>query len=682
MKSLKDIKGFGEKTISYLNKLGIYTAMDLVYYFPRDYEEFRTPKLISNVKIGYIETIKVKLLSKPRVFYKGKFNITYVNCSDGMSMIRATWFNSPYLAQKYDKDDTLILRGKIVYVNSHLTINQPRIYDDDKYKELENTLNPVYSLTKGLKNETIKKAIRTILSEKEIDDYIPTELRKKRELAEINFSLNRVHFPQNLDEMLLARKRLVYDELFIFSLQLLYYKTKDNIKGLKELIDGDTKLIDKIIANLPYELTSGQKEALDGIIHDFKTQKVMNRLIEGDVGSGKTIIAFLAMLYVASCHYQSVMMAPTEVLAIQHYENLCKLINDNNLEYKVCLLTSSLKAKERNEILLALKNGEYDFVIGTQSLFSKDVEYKNLAFIITDEQHRFGVNQRKTLEEKAIMQNVLVMSATPIPRTLAMLLYADLDISIMKDKPKNRLPIKNAVITEVDRERAYKAIMKQLESGHQAYVICPSIEAQLDESGSFANFQNVMEYTKKLKDFFGKKIKIESLHGKMKNKDKEIIMQRFKDKEIDILVSTTVIEVGVDCPNATIIMIEDAGRFGLATLHQLRGRVGRGEDQSFAVFVDTTNTENSQKRLKVLADSNDGFYIAEQDLKLRGPGDIFGVKQSGVMEFNLADIYTDYFIFKEAAYDAKELLSSDEKLTHNIALKQKIEEFGEKSLII
>ena len=682
MKKLQDIKGFGEKTINYLNKLGIYTPSDLVTYFPRDYEEFRTPKLISNVTVGDTETIKVKLLSKPRVFYKGKLKITYVNCSDGMSMIRATWFNATYLAQKYDKDDILILRGKIVYVNAHLTINQPRIYDEDKYKEFENTLNPVYSLTKGLKNESIKKAIKTILTDVEIDDYIPIELRKKRELAELNYSLNRVHFPQNFEEMLLARKRLVYDELFLFSLQLLYYKKKEDLKGLKELTIGDIKLIDKIKNNLPFTLTDGQNEAIDGIISDFKNQKIMNRLIEGDVGSGKTIVVFLAMLYVASCGFQSVMMAPTEVLAIQHYENLSKLISDNKLDFKVCLLTSSLKAKERKELLKSIQNGDYDFVIGTQSLFSKDVEYKNLAFIITDEQHRFGVNQRKTLEEKAIAQNVLVMSATPIPRTLAMLLYADLDISIMKDKPKNRLPIKNAIITDVDREKAYKTILKQIDMGHQAYVICPSIDSQSDESGSFANFQNVIDYTKKLKSFYGKKVNIEYLHGKMKTKEKDEIMQMFKDKKIDILVSTTVIEVGVDCPNATIIMIEDAGRFGLATLHQLRGRVGRGEAQSYAVFVDTTNSENSQKRLKVLSESNDGFYIADEDLKLRGPGDIFGVKQSGSMEFNLADIYTDYFIFKEAANDAKEILQNDDKLSHNIALKQKIEEFGEKSLII
>lgn len=682
MKSLKDIKGFGDKTVSYLNKIGIYTIFDLLYCFPRDYEEFRTPKLISNVKLGDIETIKVKLLSKPRVFYKGRFNITYVNCSDGKSSIRATWFNSPFLVQKYDKDDVLILRGKITYVNSHLTINQPRIYTEEKYKEFENTLNPIYPLTKGLKNESIKKAIKSLLEEIEIDDYLPLEIRKERELAEINYCLNRVHFPLNFDEMLLARKRLVYDELFIFSLQLLYYKKKENIKGLKELTTGDTKLIDKIIKNLAFELTEGQKEAIDGIINDFKNQKLMNRLIEGDVGSGKTIVAFLSMIYVASCGYQSVMMAPTEVLATQHYENLTKLIEDNKLDYKVCLLTSSITSKEKKEILKSLKNGEYNFVIGTQSLFSKDVEYKNLAFIITDEQHRFGVNQRKSLEEKAITQNVLVMSATPIPRTLAMLFYADLDISVMKDKPKNRLPIKNAVITEDLREKAYKAILKQIEMGHQAYVICPSIEPEVDEEGSFANFQNVIDYTKKLKSYFVKNINIEYLHGKMKNKDKEMIMNDFKDKKIDILVSTTVIEVGVDCNNATIIMIEDAGRFGLATLHQLRGRVGRGDSQSYAIFVDTLNTENSQKRLKVLSESNDGFYIAEQDLKLRGPGDIFGVKQSGAMEFNMADIYTDYFVFKEAFNDAKEVLTKDEKLTNHLSLKQKIEQFGEKSLVI
>ena len=682
---LTDIKGIGEKTEKLLNKLEIFEAEDLLNYYPRDYEFFSEPKTIANVKVGNVESIKVIITSKPSMFNKNRISITSVTVSDGFSRIKATWFNIPYINKYLEVGRVVILRGKIINNKTGLTINQPKIYEENNYINIQNSLSPIYPLTKGLSNELVRKSVKEVLAlNKDIEnEYLDKNLREKRQLAEINYSLEKIHFPLNYNELLVARRRLVYDEFFMFNLGIKLYKTNEKLEGISGLKNKDKNIILKVIKNLDYKLTNGQKKAIKDILSDFNNCKLMNRLLQGDVGSGKTIVAILSMIYVAYNNFQSVLMAPTEVLARQHYDNIKKIINKNQLDIEVSLLTGSLKKSERNNILKSIKNGDTDIIIGTHAVFSDDIEYDNLAYIVTDEQHRFGVNQRKALEDKSKLVNKLVMSATPIPRTLAMLLYADLDISLIKEKPENRLPIKNAVIPDTDREKAYKKIKSEIELGHQAYIICASIEEN-DENGNFYNLQNVNDYAKNIRKYFPNSVVIEVLHGKMKNSQKELIMERFKNAEIDILVSTTVVEVGVDCPNATVIMVEDAGRFGLASLHQLRGRVGRGSSQSYAIFVDTTMTENSKKRLDVLKNSNDGFYIAEEDLKLRGPGDIFGVKQSGSLDFKLADLYTDADILKEVAEDVDNLIKNDPDLSKssNILLKTKIDNYIKKGYTI
>ena len=690
MQKLSELKGVGEKTEKYLNKLGINIPSDLLYYFPRDYEYYSEPKNIVETVPNTIETIKVRIVSKAQMIYKNRLKLTYVNVSDGMRIIKAVWFNIPYITNYLTIDRVVILRGRISAKNNNISIIQPKIYDVDEYIKIEKKLKPIYTITKGINNDTIKKLVEQVIEDNknENNDFLSIDIRQNRELAELNHSLYHIHFPNDINDMKVARKRLVYNEFFLFSLGILFFKEKNENKGIEEIKNYDKKIIKKIINNLPYTLTIGQNKAIDDIFNDFTNVKLMNRLIQGDVGSGKTIIAFLAMIAVATCNIQSAMMAPTEVLAIQHFSNLKKIIDDNELNINICLLTSSTKIKQRREILKNLSEGNIDIIIGTHSLISKDVVYKNLGLIITDEQHRFGVLQRQDFANKSIRTNTLIMSATPIPRTLYMLLYADMDISLIKDKPQNRLPIINGIIHTKnyydsikseynDKKKTYDFILKEINKGHQAYIICPSIDGNNDNNGSFNNFQNVVEYEKKIKKIFPKNIKIAKLHGKMKNDEKEKIMTDFKNKNIDILISTTVIEVGVDCENATIIMIEDAGRFGLATLHQLRGRVGRGDKQSYAIFVDSIGTEESIKRLNILIKSNDGFYIADEDLKLRGPGDVFGIKQSGSIDFKIANMYEDSDIFKMAAEDAKKILKDDNNLNkkNNETLKAILDEY-------
>ena len=683
-KKLTDLKGIGEKTEKYLNKLGIYVPSDLLYYFPRDYETYEEPKRVFDVEIGKIQTIRVMICDNPVHFRRGKLDIVYVYVDDGERRIRAYWFNAFYIASRLKKGEIVILRGRLTFSKAGCTITQSKIYDVKQYEALKGRINPIYSLTKGITNETIKKSIKSLFEEiKKVDEYLPKRILETNDFMDIRDSLYHIHFPKDFDNLLKARKRLIYDEFFLFSLGILYAKDKTERKTYAELKDLNIEKLNDIKSRLPYTLTNSQNVVIDEILNDFKENKIMNRLLEGDVGSGKTIVAFLIIALIADKHFQTAIMTPTEVLSSQHYENFLAINEKLNLNLNIKLLTSSTKLKEKKEIYKQLESGEVDCIIGTQSLINDDIKYKNLAFCVIDEQHRFGVNERKQLQKKGDKVNVLVMSATPIPRTLSLLLYADLSISKLVDKPIGRLPIKNAVITEKDREKGYKAIKKEIDLGHQAYVICPSIESS-EEEGSFANFQNVTDYTKKLKDYFGKNVRVGMLHGKMKPKEKSEVMKEFKEGNIDIICSTTVIEVGVDVPNATFIMIEDAGNFGLATLHQLRGRVGRGTEQSYALFVDTIGTDKSRERLAVLKKSNDGFYIAECDLKMRGPGDIFGVKQSGDMEFKLGDIYTDMEVFKNAALCAKEIIKNDSNLSkkENFLIKCKLDEYVKNSYTI
>ena len=683
MAKLTDIKGIGPKIEKYFANLGINTIKDLLYFFPRDYEQYEDPIDIIKLETGKVSTVHAMVVTKPSLYKKGRMSITSLWLDDGTGRIRAFWFNIPFINKSLSIGTSRIFRGRVGRLKNGIGLSQCKIFKKEVYDEFKGNLSPVYSLTKGLNNNTVKKTIKNLLDDGSLSgdlfkEYLPKNIVDERELCDLSFAFNHIHFPKKFEDMQVARKRLVYDEFFLFSLAMLTNKDQKVKDGRMELKGIEQTVLDSMVKKLPFKLTKGQKDALDDIINDMKSGKRMNRLIEGDVGSGKTIVAILTALLVANKGIQTAFMAPTEVLAEQHYKTAVDLLG---AEANVAILTGSTIVKDRKLILEKLKSGEIDILIGTHALFSKDVEYKDLGLCVIDEQHRFGVSQRKELEEKSNNANVLIMSATPIPRTLAMLIYADMDISRILDKPQNRIPIKNYVANITEREKAYRSMKKQIDLGHQAYVICPAIEKNEDgDIGSFANYQNVVEYAERLKSFYGRGIRIGVLHGKMKPSEKYDIMKRFKDGEIDILVSTTVVEVGIDVPNATFMMVEDASAFGLAQLHQLRGRVGRSDNQSYALFVDTNPSEKSEKRLKILANSNDGFYIAEEDLKLRGPGDIFGVKQSGDMDFKLADMYTDIQLFRYASVDAKEFL--DKKIKLSEELKEKLNDYIKMGLVI
>ena len=531
-------------------------------------------------------------------------------------------------------------------------MEQPEIFEPEAYEKVCSSIQPVYSLTEGLHQKMIGKLIRQVLDEGALfEDYLPEELRLEFHLSEYNFALHNIHYPKDKDSLILARRRLGFDEFFLFALAIRRMKaSRERSKNIHRA-DGRT-WAQEFIKSLDYSLTSAQQRAWREISMDFSGQHVMNRLLQGDVGSGKTVIAQLALLTAAQAGYQGCLMAPTEVLARQHYESF---LRDFERFYKIsgiriccALLTGSMKAKEKRAVYEALENHEIDILIGTHAVIQEKVHFHDLGIVITDEQHRFGVSQREWLSGKGELPHVLVMSATPIPRTLAIILYGDLDISVIDELPAQRRPIKNCVVDPGYRPAAYRFIENQVAEGHQVYIICPMVE-----ESEFMQLENVLDYTEKIKKILPPSIKVDYLHGKMTGVQKDEIMDRFYRKEIQVLVSTTVIEVGINVPNATVMMVENAERFGLAQLHQLRGRVGRGDAQSYCIFVQSGKSESVKERLEILVRSNDGFYIASEDLKLRGPGDMFGLRQSGLMDFHIADLYQDSDLLQIAGNCAK-----------------------------
>lgn len=537
-------------------------------------------------------------------------------------------------------------------------MEQPAIYTPEKYEAMEHLLLPVYSLPKGLSNQLVLKAERSILEEEHLfRDYLPTELREKHQLCEYNYAIKQIHFPDDMETLIEARKRLVFDELFLFILNLQYQKEKKEKEKNQFSFQSDD-FVEQLIEKLPYKLTNAQLRALSEVRTDMRSDYVMQRLIQGDVGSGKTIIAFLAMADTAHNGCQSAIMAPTEVLARQHYESFQSMCEIFGLDFPVILITGSMTAKQKKLAYQEILDNQDALIIGTHALIQEKVIYQNLALVITDEQHRFGVKQREIFSEKGTKPHILVMSATPIPRTLAIILYGDLDISVVDEVPAKRLPIKNCVVDTRYRPKAYQFIEKEVAAGHQAYVICPLVEESENMEA-----ENVTDYAKRLKEELPDTIEIGLLHGQMKPAQKNDIMERFAANEIQVLVSTTVVEVGVNVPNATVMMIENAEHFGLAQLHQLRGRVGRGDAQSYCIMVNCSNSKESQKRLDILNHSNDGFKIASEDLKLRGPGDFFGIRQSGEMQFALADIYQDAYIMQRASEEVADILGKDPELS-------------------
>lgn len=642
---IRNIKGIGEKTASLFAKLGIYTMEELLQYYPRNYDCFEPPICIRDFDDSKTAALKGIILDNAAITYTNRYKLLSVIVKDeNNDRIKLLWYNMPFLKGTLKSGSTYIFRGRINYKGNNIIMEQPEIYSLHAYNEKMGEMQPIYGLTKGLSGKTVIKAVKEALNICDHEkDYLPLSLRKEYNLAEYNFAVRNIHFPKNTDILHEARKRLAFDEFFRFIISLREFKGKDK-KEKNNFIIKHHKETEKIIEGLPFNLTDAQKAVFEEIKSDLSGQSVMNRLIQGDVGSGKTIVAVLAMIDTALSEYQAIMMAPTEVLARQHYDYITQMITDFNLPFEASILTGSMTAKQKRIEYERIKSGNTKIIIGTHAIIQENVMYDNPALVITDEQHRFGVRQRENLAEKGCRPHILVMSATPIPRTLAIILYGDLDISVMNQMPADRLPVKNCVVGTDYRSNAYRFIEKEVKKGRQVYVIC----AMVEESDNY-EAENVMDYSEKLKNILPPDICVECLHGKMKPSMKNLIMERFASGEINVLVSTTVIEVGINVPNATVMMIEDAQRFGLAALHQLRGRVGRGKHQSYCIFVNTSKSKEAQKRLDILNKSNDGFFIASQDMKLRGPGDFFGVRQSGDMDFNIADIYTDADILKNAS---------------------------------
>lgn len=659
--NIRELKGIGEKSEQLFHKLNVYNTDDLLKFYPRTYDVYEEPVMVSQMTEEKVYTLRAVVVSPCELNVRSRYKILTVTLADEEGKrIRATWFNMPFLKNQLKQGYRYIFRGKAAFRGSLVFMEQPILYTMDEYEQKLNSMQPIYSLTAGLTNNLVIKAIKQCLLQAGREfEYLPDRILQDNELMPYNEAVAKIHFPKDMNELFKARKRIVFDEFLLFSLGIRNRKNANLIAENDIIIPKSTKSA-RILANLEYNLTNAQKKVCEEIANDMTSHHVMNRLVQGDVGSGKTIIALLAMTDAASAGYQSALMAPTEVLAKQHYESFCEIIQKNNLDINCVLLTGSMTAAAKRKVHEAVSDGSADFVIGTHAVITDNVVFNRLGLVITDEQHRFGVSQREKLHKKGENPHILVMSATPIPRSLAIILYGDLDISIIDEKPSNRLPIKNCVVDTSYREKAYKFIQDELNRGHQAYIICAM--AQENEENDGMELENVVQYAEKLKSRYDASIRIEYLHGKMKPAEKNRIMEEFEKGDIKILVSTTVVEVGINVPNATVIMVENSERFGLSGLHQLRGRVGRGKDQSYCIFVSDTKNPLTKERLKILKDSNDGFYVAEQDLKLRGPGDMLGTRQSGDFNFALADIYADAATLKLASTAATKLLEEDPAL--------------------
>lgn len=690
---LRELKGIGEKTEKLFQGMGIYTIADLLSHFPSGYIAYTEPQPIAGLSEGEDAAVLCVLEKDASIISVKGRSMVSARARDGSGRLALSWFNAPYLRANLKAGRKLVLYGRAHSYGRGFSMVQPKIFSPEEYEKRKGRLFPVYAQTKGLGNAAIQKAVRQALEsiERERDkafrgidnnglkrlfsDFVPESIRYNRGLCSIAEAIRGVHFPESGEQLASARERLSYNELFLFSAAL-YRRRLDNKEQGSKLCVKKSELTDRLIESLPYRLTEGQRRALEDIRGDLASGYVMNRMLQGDVGSGKTVIAFAAMLDTAMSGFQAALMAPTELLARQHYQNMCKLLGEHGIDIEVQLLTGGMKEREKRDIRERIERGECRLLIGTHALFQESVEFRELALVITDEQHRFGVLQRRDFMEKGRSPHVLVMSATPIPRTLALLLYIDMQVSRITELPSNRLPIKNAVIHEADREKAYRFILDEIKKGRQAYIICPMVE-----KNDVLELKSVEEELPRLRKLLPGELRLAGLHGRMKPGEKDEVMDSFLRGNIDILISTTVVEVGVDVPNSTIMLIENAERFGLAQLHQLRGRVGRSGHQSYCIFMDAKNSGVSRERLDILAHSNDGFHIAEEDLRLRGPGDIFGFRQSGELLFSLADVYRDKELMEKASQDAAFILSSDPGLSlpEHEALRKRLSEYIEET---
>lgn len=672
MIQLTELKGIGSQRAELFFKNGVENVMDLITYFPRTYLDERSRTPISNIQVGEDVVIRARLISEPRNFHKGKWTITNARIADETGELAVVWFNQPYLIRNLVEGELYLFKGKIKRNYNRIQLTSPQV---QKAEEDMPGIVPVYPLGGGLTQKMVQAAVQQALGylEEEADPLPPAY---RQNLMKESAALRAMHRPDSFKQQEEARHRLVFDELFVQQLAL--QKMKRNLHGEEKgfSIQSQPEKETAFLKQLPYELTDAQKKVWQEIKEDLQGERAMNRLVQGDVGCGKTLVALLAM-YTAACNgYQAALMAPTEVLAKQHAQEAQKRLEP--LGIHTALLTGNVKGKERKQVLQGLADGTIQLVIGTHALISEPVIYQKLGLVITDEQHRFGVRQRIALADKSQMPNVLVMTATPIPRTLAMILYGDMDISVINQMPPGRTPVQTFCVDQTYEKRLYAFMRKQVQNGNQVYVICPMVEE--DEE---SELRSATEYAAFLQRVIFPDLSIGLLHGQMKPAEKEAAMEAFSNGSTQILVSTTVVEVGVNVPNASLMVIENAERFGLAQLHQLRGRVGRGAAESYCVLVTDSKQTQTRKRMKIMVDSTDGFFIAEEDLRLRGAGDVFGLRQHGLPDFKLADLYHDVEILKEAQQLAQTVLQSDPDLKQleHAGIARELEAFWQRAVI-
>lgn len=651
---ITELKGIGEKSANLFHKLNIDTLDDLLHWFPRDYETFPPPVKAGEARAGEVCTLRLTVGEPPAVRRVRGLTILTLRAQDDTGTVYLTFFNMPYLRNTLKSGSRYLFRAQMQERGSGRYMEQPRIYKEEEYRVLMQGIQPRYALTKGITNQGMARAVRQALQLCALpQEPLPEEIRLRYGLMGYREAFFNIHFPETRETLALARKRFAFDEFlnFILLLRRSRERTERESNHFPMIETADTARLTEM---LPYRLTEAQQRAWEEIRLDLSGSCCMNRLVQGDVGSGKTVVAMLALLMCVSNGYQGAMMAPTEVLAKQHYDTFRTFTEKYGLPFRPALLTGSMKTQEKKEAYERIASGEANLVLGTHAVIQEKVRFQNLALVITDEQHRFGVRQRQSLAEKGRVPHVLVMSATPIPRTLAIILYGDLHVSVIDQLPGDRLPIKNCVVGTAYRPTAYKFIAAQVKAGRQAYVVCPMVE-----EGEMEGLENVTDYAQKLRAALPADVQVAHLHGKMRPAEKNRVMEAFAAKDIDVLVSTTVIEVGINVPNATVMMVENAERFGLAQLHQLRGRIGRGAYQGYCIFVSGVERPEVMKRLQILNETGDGFRIADEDLRLRGPGELFGVRQSGALSFHVGDIYQDADMLKSAGECAECILQED-----------------------
>lgn len=654
--SIQYVKGIGPKKAEKLNKLGIYTIKDLLYYFPRQFEDRSVIKKIAQLEDEEKVTVKALITNIESYTPKKGMTITRIDVKDDTGFAKLTFFNREYIKNTFRVGDSILAFGKVKKNGRFVELNSCELeYLSTSPKNI-GKLMPVYPLSYGITNKDIMNTVRMVFESKDIKipEYMPEYLLKKYRLCGIDYAIKNIHFPKDKESLKVALYRLIFEELLVLQLGLFMYKGgNSNEKGI--LFKRDQRL-DEVLESLPFSLTRAQNRALNEIIDDMCSEKVMNRLVQGDVGSGKTVVALLALAECVFNGYQGALMAPTEILAQQHYESFTETFEDIGINVE--LLTGSVTKKQKEGILQRTRDGEIDILIGTHALIEDNVEFKNIGLVITDEQHRFGVRQRGKLSSKGTSPDILVMTATPIPRTLALILYGDLDISIIDELPPGRQPIETIAVEKKKRDKVYNSLVRrEVDKGRQVYIVCPLVE----ESESL-DITSATETAEEIKRDFFPDLRVGLLHGKMKSSEKDAIMTAFKNHELDILVSTTVIEVGVNVPNSTLMIIENAERFGLAQLHQLRGRVGRGKHQSYCVLIYGSNSEVCRKRMGIMEETNDGFKISEKDLEIRGPGEFFGTMQHGVPELKVANLFKHMKILKTVQQEARIIIGEDPTL--------------------